>query len=315
MHKRLTVVLAVLVIVSLLASACGVAPTPTSPPPTQAATKEPSPIPPTSTPAPAAKPKIVRVTFTQEPDNLNPLYTTMWFVAVLRDLYLKTGLIEFNEKNEPIPLIAKEIPTTANGGISADGKTITYKLRQDVKWSDGEPLTAEDYVFTWQMIMSDKNTVSSRDPFDQFVEKVEAPDKYTLVVTFKEPYAPWQAKIFCNVNSTNALPKHVLEPVFAKEGTIDNADWNRNPTVGVGPFLFSEWQSGSHLIFVANKDYHLGKPKVDQVFIKVTPDDAAQIAAIKADDTDIGVFISYADMPDLQKLGTVNLVKVQSGYK
>ena len=315
MHKRWVVAFSALMIVALLASACAAKPTPTPPPPTSVATKEPSPVPPTATPMPAAKPKVVRLTFAQEPDSLSPLYTSMWFVAVLRDLYLKTGLIEFNEKNQPIPLIAKEIPSTANGGISADGKTITYKLREDVKWSDGEPLTAEDYVFTWQMFMADRNTVSSRDPFDAFVEKVEAPDKYTLVVSFTDPYAPWQCKIFSNVNTTNAIPKHILEPVFAKEGTLDNAEWNRNPTVGVGPFLFSEWQSGSHLIFTANPNYHLGKPKVDQIFIKIVPDDAAQVAAIKADDTDIGVFISYADMPDLQKLGTVDLVNVQSGYK
>jgi peptide/nickel transport system substrate-binding protein len=147
------------------------------------------------------------------------------------------------------------------------------------------------------------------------VDKVEAKDKYTLVVTFEEPYAPWQAKIFSSVNATNATPKHILEPVFQKDGTIDQADWNRNPTVGAGPFLFKEWQSGSHLIFEANPNFWLGKPKLDQVFIKIVPDDAAQLAPLKAGDSDIGVFIAYSDMPDLEKLGTLNIVKVQSGYK
>ena len=84
--------------------------------------------------------------------------------------------------------------------------------------------------------MADGNAVASRDPFDTYVEKVEAPDPYTLVVTFTEPYAPWQTRIFSNVNATQAIPKHVLQPVFDKEGTIDNAEWNRNPTVGVGAF-------------------------------------------------------------------------------
>jgi len=287
MRRPLMIALSLLVVFSLLLAAC----------------------------APAKQPTAVRVSYPQEPDNLSPLYTNMWFSLVLRDLYLANGLLTYNEKNEAIPWIAKEVPSVQNGGVSADGKTITYKLRDDVKWSDGQPLTAEDYVFTWQMIMADKNSVNSRDPFDKYVDKVEAPDKYTLVVTFKEPYAPWQAKIFSNVNSTNAIPKHVLEPVFQKDGTLDSADWNRNPTVGVGPFLFKEWQSGSHLIFVANPNFWLGKPKVEQFFIKVVPDDAAQVAAIKAGDADIGVFISYSDMPDLQKLGTLQLVKVQSGYK
>jgi len=324
MNNRLFAAFSGLMILVLILSACA----PAAPPaPTQAPAPAPAqptpPPPPTNTPVPTKppaptatpKPKVVRVTFPQEPDNLNPLYTNMWFVLVLRDMYLATGLIDYNQKNEPIPWIAKEIPTAANGGISADGKTITYKLRNDVKWSDGVPLTADDYVFTWQMIMADKNTVTSRDPFDAYVDKVEAKDPTTLVVTFKEPYAPWQAKIFSNVNSSQAIPKHILEPVFKKDGSIDKADWNRNPTVGVGPFLFKEWQSGSHLIFTANKDFWLGKPKLDQVFIQIVPDDAAQIAALKAGGSDIGVFIAYSDMPDLEKLGTLDLVQESSGYK
>ena len=120
---------------------------------------------------------------------------------------------------------------------------------------------------------------------------------------------PWHS------SGTGALPKHILEPVFKKDGTMDNAEWNRNPTVGVGPFLFKEWQSGSHLIFVANPNYWHGKPKLDQIFIQIVPDDAAQIAAIKAGDSDIGTFISYSVMPDLEKLGTIDLVKAASGYQ
>lgn len=274
---------------------------------------------PTAAPPPAAAaPKVLRIAFPQEPDSLNPYYSQMWFAAILGPFYLSTALIIYDDKNEAIPLIAKEIPSAANGGISADSKVITYKLRDDVKWSDGEPLTADDYVFTWQMVMSDKNTVMSRDPYDTAVEKVEAPDKNTLVVTFKEPYAPWQAKIFSAMSPSTgagALPKHILEPVFQKEGTIDNAEWNRKPTVGIGPYLFKEWQSGSHLIFEANPNYWQGKPKLDQIYVRIVPDDAAQLAALKAGDSDVGTFIDYSVMPELEQLGTLDLVKAASGYQ
>jgi len=325
MRHQLLVTLSGLMIVSMILSACGPAATPAPPtavptqPPAQP-TKPPEPTKPpapTNTPAPTPtpKPKVVRVTISQEPDSLNPLYTQMWFSAIVLQTNLATGLLMYNEKNEPIPWIAKEIPSKENGGISADGKAITYKLRQDAKWSDGTPLTAEDYVFTWQMIMNDKNQVQSRAPFDTNVDKVEAKDKTTLVVTFTEPYAPWQAKIFSAVNQTQAIPKHILEPVFKKDGTLDKAEWNRKPTVGAGPFVFKEWQTGSYLSMVANPNFWLGKPKVDQIFFKVVPDDAAQMAALKAGDSDIGTFIAYPDVPELQKLGTLDVVKVQSGYK
>ena len=282
--------------------------------PTDAPKPTEAPAQPTSAPA-AGGGKVISVSYTQEPNSLNPLYTNQWFTANLFDLYLSNALITFTEKNEPMPWIAKEIPTIENGGISADGKVITFKLRDDVKWSDGTPLTADDYVFTYEMIMSNKNTVASRAPFEDRVASVEAKDPHTLVVTFKEPYAPWMTSIFSRVNSSVALPKHILQPVFEKDGTLDNAEWNRKPTVSVGPFKFKEWESGSHLAFEANPDFWLGAPKANEIFIRVVPDDAAQLAAIKAGDVDIGVFISPSDVPDLEKLGTVQVAKVQSGYK
>ena len=282
--------------------------------PTDAPKPTEAPAQPTSAPA-AGGGKVISVSYTQEPNSLNPLYTNQWFTANLFDLYLSNALITFTEKNEPMPWIAKEIPTIENGGISADGKVITFKLRDDVKWSDGTPLTADDYVFTYEMIMSNKNTVASRAPFEDRVASVEAKDPHTLVVTFKEPYAPWMTSIFSRVNSSVALPKHILQPVFEKDGTLDNAEWNRKPTVSVGPFKFKEWESGSHLAFEANPDFWLGAPKANEIFIRIVPDDAAQLAAIKAGDVDIGVFISPSDVPDLEKLGTVQVAKVQSGYK
>ncbi len=325
--KRNLMLLALGAIIALMA-ACAPAVAPTTAPPTAApaqptaapaqptaAPAQPTAVPAQPTSAPSTGSKVISIAYTQEPNNLSPLYTNQWFTANLFDLFLANALITFNDKNEPLPWIAQEIPSIENGGISADGKVITFKLRDDVKWSDGVPLTADDYVFTWQMVMSDKNTVTSRDPFDSVVDKVEATDPHTLVVTFKEPYAPWMTTIFSRVNSSVALPKHILEPVFQKDGTLDNAEWNRAPTVGVGPFLFKEWETGSHLTFQANPDFWMGKPKADQIFFRIVPDDAAQLAAIKAGDVDVGVFISPSDVPELEKLGTVDIAKVQSGYK
>ncbi|HET9910353.1 MAG TPA: peptide ABC transporter substrate-binding protein, partial [Anaerolineales bacterium] len=254
------------------------------------------------------------ITFTQEPDNLNPLYSTMFFSGITRDLWLK-GLWSFDENNQPVPDLAVEIPSAENGGVSADGKTLTIKLREDIKWSDGTPITADDFVFTYDMIISDKNVTQTRYPYDEYVESVEAKDSHTVIVHFNEPFAAWLTNIFSGTPSAaqGVLPKHILQPVFDKEGTLDNAEWNKAPTVGVGPFVFSEWESGSHIIFKANPNW-IHPPKLEQVFIRIVPDDAAQEAAILAGDTDIGVFLSSDQIEKLEAGGDVDVVAVSSGY-
>ena len=247
MRNRLFAALSGLMILSMLLSACAPAatPAPTAVPATQAPAQPAQPTqppPPTNTPVPTKppaptatpKPKVVRITISQEPDSLNPLYTKC---GSRRSCWILPGHwpADVQRKERADPLDRQRDPhrgrTAASRPTARPSPTSCATMSSG---RDGQPLTADDYVFTWQMIMSDKNAVQSRDPFDTYVDKVEAKDKTTLVVTFKEPYAPWQAKIFSNVNQTNAIPKHILEPVFQKDGTIDNAEWNRKPDGGRG---------------------------------------------------------------------------------
>lgn len=298
--RTLYIMLATGVILALLAS-CKPTATPTTPPPA-APTAAPTAPPPTQPPAR----KVATFIWTQEPDVLNPLYTNMWFSSITQQIW-NCWAWDFDDQNNPHPVLVKEMPSEENGGISPDGKVITLKLRDDIVWSDGKPITSEDFVFTYEMTMNPKNTVASTHPYDK-LEKVEAPDPKTVVMTFKEPFAAWQATLWHGL-----LPAHILRPVFEKEGTIDNAEWNRAPTVGCGPFVFKEWESGSFIRFVANENYWLGRPKIDEIFIRIVPDDASQVAALKAGDGDLGTFIAYSDIPTLEQAG-VHMVKVFSGY-
>ena len=285
MKRNLYVLFSLLVLASMFLAACGGAAAPA---------------------APTFK-GTVTITFVQEPDNLNPMYTDMYFAIILREFYLKPAW-SFDENAKPVPVLVKEVPSAENGGLSADGKTITIKLRDDITWSDGEKITADDFVFTYDMIMSEKNVPLSRYPYEDYVTSVTAQDSTTVVVTFSEPYAAWLTRLFSYL-----LPKHILQPVFDKDGTLDNAAWNRNPTVGVGPFVLSEWETGSHLAFKANPNW-IAPPKIEQVFIRIVPDDAAQEAAIIAGDTDFGVFLSSDQIEKIEAGGTVKVVSVASGY-
>lgn len=310
--------LAFLVAFGLVLAACAQPQQPTEAPPTAVgeqptevvvapteAPPQPTEAPPQPTEAPAG-PKVATFIFTQEFDTLNPLYTNMWFSSITQQIW-NCWAWDFDDENNPHPVLVSEIPSVENGGISADGKVITLKLRDDLVWSDGEPLTAEDFKFTYEMTINPANTVASTYPYD-LVKSLETPDERTVILIFDEPFAPWLGLLWHGL-----LPAHILKPVFDADGTIDNAEWNRAPSVGCGPYVFLEWESGSFARFVANENYWLGKPRIDEIFIRFVPDDASQIAALKAGDGDLGTFFAYPDVPGLEQAG-IEILKVYSGY-
>jgi peptide/nickel transport system substrate-binding protein len=155
--------------------------------------------------------------------------------------------------------------------------------------------------------MDPANVVQSQYPYD-YLASVEAPDERTVVMTLNEPFAPWESYFWHGV-----LPKHILEPVYQEKGSIQEAEWNRAPTVGCGPFNFAEWESGNYMRFVRNDNYWLGSAKIDEVFFKFVPDDASQTAALIAGDADLGTFPPLSDVPIL-KAGGVTIMVQSSGY-
>jgi len=187
---------------------------------------------------------------------------------------------------------------------------LTIKLNQKAMWSDGVPVTAEDYVFEYEMTMDDGNIgVQSRYPYDPFVDSFVALDDYTIQICLNQVYVGW-APAF----NLQPLPKHILGPIYEAEGSIDEAAWNWNPTVGTGPFVLTEWASASHLAFEANPNYWRGAPKLDKLFIRIVPDDQAQMAALETGDADIGVYLTADDKPAIDAMGNIDLVRNPSGW-
>ncbi len=119
----------------------------------------------------------------EEPHTLDPVISTMSFEDDVYQLEYD-GLIRYDNRARPIPDLARAVPTLANGGISRDGRTITYHLMPSARWHDGAPVTAADVIFTWHAIMNPQNNTVSRTGYDRIVSMDairSAPDRISFV--------------------------------------------------------------------------------------------------------------------------------------
>lgn len=311
--QRKHVLFTSLIIAALILGACQTAATPTVvttaaatvPAVTTAPTTPPAMEVPTTEAPPAAK-TVATITWVEEPDNLNPMYTNMSFSTYLEQVW-NSWAVEFDDKGQPYPKLVTGIPSLDNGGISADGKTITMTLRSDVTWSDGVPLTSADFKFTQAMYTNSKNTVSSVYPYDQ-IESIDTPNDQTVVMHFAAPFAPWLAKLWQGI-----LPSHILQPIFDKDGTLDNATWPKDPSVSLGPYVLDKWESGSYLRFVKNDKYWGTPAKIDEIFFRIVPDEAAQVASLEAGDADLGYWFEWNNAQKLKDAG-FNIVVIPNGF-
>ena len=260
---------------------------------------------PTEKPTQPPEPKIATIGFLREWTSLNPMYDPSWYSKVTQQIWNCDPWVN-NEKGEMVPVLVTEIPSLENGGVSADGTTIIVHLRNDIKWSDGVPITADDFVFTWQMFTNPANT-STPFPYN-LIKTMEAVDSTTVKISFAKAYIPWRATILRDI-----LPKHVLQPVFDADGTLDKASWNHEPKVGCGPYVFSDWESGSFTHFVRNKNYYDKPAKIDEIYIRIIPDTTAQTTALVNGDILLSPLPPYSELPALSDAKIV-IAPVSAGY-
>lgn len=211
-------------------------------------------------------PHVLRYATAEDIVGLNPHLNQQLTLAYMAELTM-AWLLRTDAHNDPVPELATAVPTQANGGISADGKTITYHLRKDAKWSDGVPFTADDVVFSTRVVLNPANNEVSRSGWD-LITKIDEPDKFTVVYHLKKRYAPFAYSFFSTGGANPCiLPKHLLE----KYASINDAPYNALP-VGVGPFKYASWKRGDSVELVPDPLYFRGSPKLSRIVFKIIPD-------------------------------------------
>ncbi|MDP2951755.1 MAG: ABC transporter substrate-binding protein, partial [Chloroflexota bacterium] len=302
MSKAVSAFSSLLLVTSLLLGACApaAAPTPKPAPPvvqltptpgqTPLAIPTPAPIP-TVTPAPTPratpKPVVAEVMPTGEKPQYGGVLATINAIDLAHlDIHQQTTglavqplapfyslLVQPDPKNSD-----KVIPDLAERwDISADGKTYTFHLRKGVKFHDGTPLTAADVVESLSRGLRPRSGIlAPRAGFYINVDKIEAPDDFTVRITLKAPQA--------NFMGVAALPFGVIypKPVLDKKGDM------KKDVVGSGPFKFVEYVRGVSIKAVRNPDYFIkGRPYLDGIDRYIIKDEAAKVAAFRSGQVDL----------------------------
>ena len=185
-------------------------------------------------------------------------------------------LARYDENGDLVPYLAAEIPTIENGGVAADFRSITWKLRPDIVWSDGTPLTAEDAAFTAGYCMNPTMGCSQLTNFNG-VESVEAVDDHTIRITFVDakpfPYGPFVGA------ASPILQKAQFEGCQGAEAQ-QCTEQNFHP-IGTGPFRVADFKANDVVVFEANPNYRdPAKPAFGTVVFKGGGDSASAVRSV-----------------------------------
>lgn len=226
----------------------------------------------------------VRFDLAADPTNLNPLFLHQDSASVEQQVARLAfePFIDLDEHGRLIPELITRIPSPANGDVSPDGRTIVYRLRPNVRWSDGVPVTAADVLWTLRAIMDPSNPIPSREGYD-LIDRAYAKDAHTVVFHLKRAWAPAVTTLFSyGFRPQFVLPKHVL----GREMPLAQAAFNAAPTVGDGPYKFVSWSRGEALQYVANSMYWRGMPKLRRLDIRVIPDPQTNLVMLRSGQLD-----------------------------
>ena len=220
----------------------------------------------------------------QAPSNLNP-YQSGGTKEIHASSVVVEPLARFDDIGNLIPVLAAEIPTTANGGFSEDLTTITWKLKEGILWSDGTPFTADDVVFTYEYCIDPATGCGSVNLF-QAIDTITAVDDTTVEIIFKEP-RPYPYEAFVTSTAPVLQRAQFQDCVGAAAATC--SEQNFGP-VGTGPYVATEFLVNDSVLYTMNENYrNPNQPFFKEVFLKGggSAEDAAR-AVLVTGEGDVG---------------------------
>ncbi|SRR6266536_57332 len=236
----------------------------------------------------------------EEPDSLLPNGSVETFADMV-DTALYAPLFLGDVKGKINPGIVTEMPTAANGGISADLKTWTFHLKPGLKWSDGQPLDARDVDFTWKLWTGGKFTPGSTVGYNLIKSATVSSDNLSIIFTLSAPFSPFLS--IWTDGLLAPLPAHVFSSMDPAK--IETSKENLNPSVVSGPFTLSESVAGDHYTLVRNPNYYQaaqGLPYLDKVVFRIVPNQNTILKDLQSGSADSSWFLDVSKFLAYQKL-------------
>lgn len=242
---------------------------------------------------------VLRIADWSEPSSLNPLLAHDQDTIGLELLFCQT-LVGVSRDNKLVPILVTRVPTRVNGDISADGKTIVYHLRPNVRFADGQPLTSRDVVFTYRAIMDPRNPVLSQDAYRR-IALLSARDARTVVVKLRSPWNAAVRELFAESDyAFGILPAHAFG------GTdLQRAPWEEH-AFGSGPFRVTQWRRGDRLILEPNP-YFVPRPKLARIEFMMIPNLNSVVVALRAGEVDLAR-VTEIQVPDTASIPGIRIV-------
>jgi peptide/nickel transport system substrate-binding protein len=231
---------------------------------------------------------------------INPAGTTRGQELITASV--NAGLAQRNDRDLLVPRLSEKVPDTENGlwKVLPDGRMeTTWALRPNIFWHDGKPLTSQDVVFTLGLFR-DKELPDFYAIAWDAVDGVSAPDARTVTVTWKRPYIDADELVGLRL----LAPAHLLQQAYTddKANFMQHSYWSSLDFIGAGPFRAREWVRTSHLVLEAFDQYVTGRPKLDQIEVKIIPDTNTLMANVLAGavDATVGKTLSLEQALEVQ---------------
>jgi peptide/nickel transport system substrate-binding protein len=265
----------------------------------------PSGPPPTEPPLPGSL-KTAVLPIAEEPPGFNAYLSDTGYEELLGEL-VYDGLTGIAPDGTYYAQLARQLPTRLNGGISPDGLTVTWKLRDHIMWSDGEPFTSDDVLFTYEALHHPSNRLAHGTGVD-LIDSVETPDDYTVILHYREPSANIWGQF--GGRGVGIFPRHAC----GDPGWMAGWQCNTQP-IGTGPFVLQSWEEGKQLVFARNPRYwQTGRPFLDRIVFPIVDDDVLRSDLLRDGDADINLWVTAAQLKVLQKVAGVRLITLPSRW-